>query len=253
MTPEEAKQILDAHTLEEEGEEQDHALDEARALMRSDAALQKWFTRRQAEDRKIALAIAGVTPRAELKAKLLAVEARQKSTAKAVNRRTWLATLAAAIAAGWLAWARWGRPRSSDEEMSGWQKDSLTDIAQIDGGKLPLDRLTKDDAVIRSFLASAGSPLPKGLPTPLTDNPRIGCKSLQVAGHRAAVVCFEVAPGLAAHLVVIDVPPQQSGAQVGKPEFGSHGAWHYASWSDGEKTYLLGTRASMEKLKGLMS
>ena len=252
MTPEETKQILDAHTLHE-GEGEDHALEEAREKLRQDDELHQWLARRSAEDRQIAAALAGVSPPAELKAKLLALEPQSSARAKAVSRRTWLAAITAAAAAGWLGWLGWSHIHEAPDNLSGWQRDSLTDISQIDSNKLPLDMVSKDDAAIRRYLTSAGSPLPKGLPTPLTDNPRVGCKSLEVAGHRAAIVCFELSPGVLAHLVVLDVGPDKSGALIGKPEFGSHGEWHFASWSDGEKTYLLGTRATMNKLKNLMS
>jgi hypothetical protein len=77
------------------------------------------------------------------------------------------------------------------------------------------------------------------------------CKCIQVAGHKASIICFEIEPGKEAHLVVMDntdladVPPQL------RPQFKACKRWNTASWSEGKQTFFLATTADVATLKKL--
>ncbi len=135
--------------------------------------------------------------------------------------------------------------------MPKWESDSLAMVQGLDSGKTPLDHTGPKLDELRGFLASAKAPAPEGIPSNLTPHLTVGCKSFHAAGLPSSVVCFEIAPGVLAHLVTVSAGPEVSGAQVGKPEFAANGEWHTAVWSDGKQTYILGTRAKMDDLKHL--
>ena len=72
-----------------------------------------------------------------------------------------------------------------------------------------------------------------------------------IHGHTVSLICFSLAGGEIVHLFVIDQkalsdPPNFT------PEFHQMAGWSTASWSDGEKSYLLATEAGSDTLKGLL-
>lgn len=251
MTLEEARLILDAHTLGDGGAAVDDAkLRQAQELMRNDADLRQWFAARQATDRKLAEAMAAVELPALLRERLRDLAPPPAASVLPFPaRRNFLLALAAALAAAFTGVLWYSMQRAP--EMPQWQSDSLAMVRELDSGKARLDHQTHSLQEIRGFLASAKAPEPQSLPPNLPTHPPVGCKFFHAAGLPSSVVCFEVAPGVLAHLVTISAGPEKSGAVVGKPQFAANGNWHTAVWSDGKQTYVLGTRAEMDQLKKL--
>ena len=251
MNREEAKLVLDAHTLDAATCAEDPQYREAAALLREDSELEKWYTARHASDERIAEAVAAMEVPAHLRERLLALDGALPSNVVELPKRRWnmLLALAAALALAFtgVLWMN----RNHPAEMPKWESDSLAMVQGLDSGKNSLDRQTHDLNEIRGYLAKAAVPTPEGLPPKLPTHPPVGCKSFKAAGLPSSVVCFEIAPGVLAHLVTVSAGPGVSGAQVGKPQFAQNGAWHTAVWSDGKQTYILGTRAEMKQLKQL--
>lgn len=254
MNREEARLILDAHTLAAGGVgEVDPQLREAQALMERDEELRKWFEVRHASDERLAEALSAVEIPAHLRDRLLKLgaDAPPTNVVKFPGRMGFLLALAAALVIGIFAAVRWFAPNTPT--MPAWESDSLAMVKGLDSQKISLDHTGHDLAELKGFLAKASAPMPEGIPTNLAPHLPVGCKSFLAANVPSSVVCFEIAPGVLAHLVTVSAGPKVSGAQVGKPEFAQNGEWHTAVWSNGKQTYILGTRAQMSELKHLFS
>jgi hypothetical protein len=251
MTREEARLILDTHTLNVETSPVDPQVFEALDFMRGDPELERWYAARHASDKRIAEAVAAIEVPPHLHERLLALD--DSTPSNVVKLPPWRSYLLFALAAVFVLaitaglWFRFSQP----EKIPKWEADSLAMVQGLDNGKNSLDHKTHDLNEIKGFLAKASAPEPAGMPPKLPAHPPVGCKSFRAAGLPSSVVCFEIAPGVLAHLVTVKAGPDASGALVGKPKFAQNGAWHTAVWSDGKQTYILGTRAEMKQLKEL--
>jgi hypothetical protein len=209
-------------------------------MMQRDPALADWIKHRCDFDERVAQALGNVPAPEGLRERILQRTEKQKAQPRPKGAPWTLIALAACIvfAVAWLGW--WMPPKAT--ELSKWESDSLVTVAGLNDGKMQLDLQKNDLSVVKGFLAKAGSPVPGGLP-----------KMFKADGHPASVVCFEMAPGKLAHLVVLNVPPSASKVPIGSPFFEEHGEWHTANWSDGHQTYMIGTRASMDELRRLFT
>jgi hypothetical protein len=235
---EEARLELDATTLRPQD-----ASHEARAMVESDPELGAWLKKRTEFDEQVAEAFTATIP-AGLRESIL-------QNAKQPSRRAtrWvLPTLAAAAAAVVLGWTfLW----PVNGGMPGWQAESLAAVTKVEYGMSRVDHVSNDFEAIKKMLLADQSPVPLRLPGAVGTMPVLACKRIQVAGHAASIICFEIEPGEEAHLVVVDntgisdLPPQL------QPQFKSSKNWNMASWSDGSQTFLLATRADEAALKKL--
>lgn len=237
MNREEARLELDATTLRPRD-----ASPEARAMAESDAELGAWVKKRAAFDEQVADAFAASIP-AGLRESIL-----QSARRPARHPIRWiLPTLAAAAAAVTIGWTLFW-PASSD--MPGWQAESLAAVTKVEYGVSKV-HAAHDLASIKKMLVADLSPSPEHLPGKVEAMPVLACKCIQVAGHAASIICFEIAPGKEAHLVVVDntslpdAPPQL------QPQFKSCKRWNTACWSEGKQTFLLATTADVAALKKL--
>jgi hypothetical protein len=235
---EEAKLELDATTLRPRD-----ASPEARAMAESDPELGAWLEKRTAFDEQVAEAFAASIP-AGLRDSIL-----QNARRPAKRSYRWvLPTLAAAAAAMVVGWTMFW-PVSNG--MPGWQAESLAAVTKVEYGVSRVDHMSRDFEAIKKMLVVDQSPTPVRLPGSVGNMPVLACKRIQVAGHTASIICFEIEPGKEAHLVVMDntglpdLPPQL------KPQFKSSKNWNMASWSDGNQTFLLATTANEAALKKL--
>ena len=242
MNREEARLELDATTLRPQD-----ASPEARAMAESDSELGAWLDKRTAFDEQVADAFAAAIP-AGLRGSIL-----QNVRRPAKRPIRWilptLAAVAAAVVVGWTMF--W--PVSSS--MPGWQADSLAAVTKVEYGMSKVDHFSRDLEAIKKMLLADQSPTPVRLPGSVGAMPVLACKRIHVAGRPASIICFEIEPGIEAHLVVmdnsglLDLPPQL------QPEFQTSKNWNMASWSDGNQTFLLATRAdgaALKKLFGLV-
>ena len=239
MNREEARLELDATTLRPQD-----ASPEARAMAESDPELGAWLKKRTAFDEQVADAFAASIP-AGLRESILQNARRPVKRSYRWVLPTLAAAAAAAVVVGWtMLW-----PVSNS--MPGWQAESLAAVTKVEYGMSKVDHLSRDFEAIKKMLVADQSPTPVRLPGTVGKMPVLACKRIQVAGHAASIICFEIEPGKEAHLVVVDntglseLPPQL------QPQFKSSKNWNMASWSDGSQTFLLATRADEAALKKL--
>lgn len=246
MNREEARAQLDATTLRP-----NDATYEARALAQTDPELGAWLERRTAFDKKVATAMDDLPVPGNIPAQLLA--AMNAEAAKTAKRRTfsampltWMAVAAVMlfIFTGW--WML--RPEGAD-----WESQAIAKVNLIEHGMMRLDHALPKLEDLKRTLASAGSLAPDQLPATLANLRTYGCKVIEVAGKPATVICFEMASGEEAHLVVLEQGTLPNLPAQTAPQFAQRGEWQLASWTDGTRGLVLMTRASPDKLKALFA
>jgi len=245
MNREEARLEIDATTLRPAD-----LSAEARAHLDQDAELRQRADDRRQFDERAAQAFAELPIPSGLEARLLAQGMSKQETPKwrrplMVRSGTWLA--AAAVLA--LTALMWFRGNSGPHDF---ETDAIATLWRIENGLARLDHTSKNLAELENVLAKAQAPVPANLPGSLAALPRIGCKTFETQGRKASVICFEIAKGREAHLVVVDNISGASASPQGMT-FEQRGDWHIARWSDGSQTYLVGTRVSKEALQQLFA
>lgn len=243
MNREEARLELDATTLRPQD-----ASPEAREMARKDQELGVWLEKRTAFDESVAEAFQGMSIPPELRASILRAA---KGPSPARRHVAWLtSTLAAAAACLAFAWTLLWPGNSA---MAAWESDSLAAVAKVEYGVARLDQKAANFEAVRQLLNARDCPCPNAVPKALAKLRTHGCKQIEVDGRPASLICFELEPGKEAHLVVFnnvdlcDCPGQN------QPCFKASKNWRYASWSHGEQTFVLATRADEEVLKTLFA
>jgi len=122
-----------------------------------------------------------------------------------------------------------------------------------------MDLETNDLAEIRKFLAKHQAPGDYVLPSGLQKTTGTGCAILEWQGKTVSMVCFNSGKNPAANasdlfLFVINHADVPKAPQAGKPSFAQANSLPTASWTYGDKTYILATlgdEASLRKYLAL--
>ncbi|PAW69520.1 MAG: hypothetical protein B9S38_09620 [Verrucomicrobiia bacterium Tous-C4TDCM] len=103
-----------------------------------------------------------------------------------------------------------------------------------------LDLKDRDHHALFNHLKSAKLPCPtRCLPKGLKGVPGLGCRELEIAGKRGAVVCFKQENDKV-HLVLFKRCDVKCKLPVnGKPDIRKHGNWTVARWGDEEWIFVL--------------
>jgi hypothetical protein len=182
--------------------------------------------------------------------KLLAMSAQPIPTMakrKPLSRQAvWLASAAAfvLIVGGW-----WWTTSINGE----WQSEALAQVKLVQHGMLPLQHRAKKLDDLMKLVASTSITMPQSLPSGLMKLGTYGCRTVQIAGKPATIVCFELSPGKEAHLVVMNQGDLSSVPPMNKPEFSAKDGWTMATWSAGTQSFMLATNGDPALLKKLFS
>ena len=244
MTPEEARLELDATTLRP-----NDASAGARDMAVSDPQLGTWLARRTEFDERVANAMDDIVPvPGDLHMKLLAMSGMPLPVKKKVMPPVvrWLAAAAAFL----LMLGGWWWSASMNGQ---WKSEALASVKLVQYGMLRLEHRAKNLDDLMKVVASTSTPMPQALPQKLMMLGTYGCRTVQIAGKPATIVCFEIAPGKEAHLVVMNAADLASAPPLNKPEFASADGWTTASWSAGSQSFMLATKEDGELLKKLFS
>jgi len=240
---EEARLELDATTLRPHD-----ASPEARAQAESDPNLAAWLEQRTAFDESVADAFQNLPVAPGLRESILsAAYARPKKSTRWLTPT--LIAAAACLAFGWtLFWP-------GNSAMAAWESESLAAVARVEYGVMKLDEREASLEAVKKHLTTAECPCPSALPAALAGLRTYGCKRVQIDGHAATIICFELQPGKEAHLVVLDNTNLCDCPAADAPCFKSAKHWRYASWSHGSHAFMLATtadEAALKKLFGLV-
>lgn len=245
MRPEDARNELDASTLRP-----GDASEASRALAAGDAELQQWLEKRSQFDEQVAGALGEIPVPAGLNDDILKAMEMERDLEPSVSKRRvgmlpLLLTMAVVIALAGVWW--WNDAGGTGKD---WERQALSMVKSIDSHEVRLDRFSGDLALLKASLKEVGSPMPEELPDGFAAMRSLGCKVFEVEGRPASVICFEIAPGQEAHLVMVGVEP---GVPEAATKFESRGEWQVATWNKGGQRYMLATKASEEVLKGVFA
>ena len=233
MNNQEAQLILRAYRPGGE-DASDPAMAAALEQAQRDPALQKWIAQEQAVDAaiqgKLRAAIA-IPP--ELKGNLLALQkiARGKTRWR---QPIWLAA-AACVALLLGAAGLWLRPGSSSRLDSFREAMVRYSMDQHDHVAFESADLTKIGQWLRDRTMNAEFELPGGL----RGQAAKGCRLVDWRGRKVALICFVLSDGRHVDFFVMDRAGLPGLVEGGKPQFARTGTLMTATWSEGDRVYLL--------------
>lgn len=127
-------------------------------------------------------------------------------------------------------------------------------LQAFESPQFKLDMAIADHQAMYDYLKgeSLPCPCPSTMPEGLENIAGVGCRVLEVDGHRGSLICFDERRAGTVHMVVFfrkDVDGEWPG--VGDPEIGQHGEWAVARWASADRAFMLLGATDQEKLAGL--
>jgi hypothetical protein len=238
MTNDEAKFILQSYRRSG-ADAENPVFIEALEHARRDPQLSQWLAEEMQLDSAVSRKIKSAVPiPADLKSTILA-------GGKIVRppvwyRRSWFAAAACffillGVTGFWILNRQAGFPA--------FRSDMLNFVAQMDR----LDLESTDVNKIREWMKQNNAHGDFTLTQGLAEMPGIGCRVLSWNGQKITLICFGKMGPQEIHLFIADrsafpKPPPMS------PQFAKEGAWTTASWSRGDKAYMLAGMGDRETL-----
>lgn len=239
MNRDEARELLEIVSLLPP---EDHTAEmrEALALAERDPGLRAWLAEQKIFDSKIESTLAEIEPPAGLRSRLIRAMELEHQTRRRFTPGHWMA-LAAALALLVGASALFLNRNTSD-----WKTEALAIIAQVDAGKLPIDKSSDDVAALRNWLVSEKSPTASALPQGMSILEALGCKIVRIEGKPASIICYALpGTGKEAHLAVL----QADSATASLPVFESRDGWQMVTWNENGRRLMLASRAPEAALR----
>lgn len=112
-----------------------------------------------------------------------------------------------------------------------------------------MNLLTNDLAQIRSYLAANGGHAGYRLSAPLEQLPGDGCAILRWHDRKVSLVCFDLGNQRDLYLFIINRDDLSDAPATREPQFARVGRLITASWTHGDKTYLLAGPGDEEFLR----
>lgn len=238
MDSQQAKELLLLHRPGID-READPDLEAALEQTKRDPELARWFEQHCAVQMAIRSKLKELTPPSGLYERILAGTKPRKV---ALWRRP--AFLAAAAAIGLLiaVASLWFSARG---DFSAY-RDRMVRTALRD---YRMNMVTKDLSQIRQYLEQHQAHGDYFLPRGLKKLPGEGCAILSWRGERVSLICFDSRPQTDLFLFIINRSALPDAPKSAQPQFRKVNKLMTASWSLGDKTYLLAGRGDQEFLR----
>lgn len=246
MDNERAKLILSAYRSDG-ADASDPVFAEALAQAERDPELARWFAEERALDERMHAAVRSVRPPANLKDALLLTAKMSRMPAPRAwwARPAWLAAAAAIVLFAGLGFLAL-RPDTKPFTVA----SVTTEIGRLQREeRISLGAMTSDPEQIQRWLKEHDGPHDFAAPTRLTSQMRLGCQVLEINGNKVSLVCFQIEGGQVVHLLVMDRRRLADPPAIGKPVVLQEGELAFATWSEGDRTYVMAGRGSAESLR----
>jgi uncharacterized membrane protein YbaN (DUF454 family) len=249
VTTQEAKKIL---TLYRPGsvDAKDPEFSEALLFARQDAELKGWLDEHYAVQSDIRERFKGIAVPEGLKEQIIS---EYKSRTAVVWWRQPVLLAAAAVIIVMIAGGLKMLPSKQDKLEASFQGFRILVVREVQRN-YGMSLESSSDAEIKKHLASRQSPSDYKMPAALANKPLVGCNVIGWRHANASMICFRTGKPLPAgkksdlFLFVVD-RHSVNGAPELSPQFAQVKNLATASWSDGDKTYLLATPGSQEDLR----
>ena len=220
---------------------------EALAAAKAEPALGQWLEEQQQFDREVTRLLGEVAAPPGLRERILA-------GARVSQTRHWwqwpqLWAVAAAIVVFFALLPLFAPP--PEREVAAWQKHALEILDNLEAGRVGFEHKGNSAAVLTAWLHDQSAPTPV-VPAKLADTPTWGCKNWVWEGRCITLMCFQ-AGEKGVHLFTTermglpDAPPE------GRPQFAHYGHWFVASWSKGDRVYMLAGEEGEPMLRELIA
>jgi hypothetical protein len=253
VTAQQAKEILMAYRPWA-ADADDSEVAAALALCRGDAELAKWLAEHGARQSALRDRFTAIPVPEGLRQQILS-EFKSRVPLPWWRRPVSVAILACLVIviAGVSIWTTVTPPRGEDLSFNGYRNRMVRTALRAYG----MDLETNDVGQIRAYLAQNQAPADYVLPRGLEQTPTVGCGVLSWQNKRVAMVCFRTGkplePGAKSDLFLFVIDKNNLGPQSPSQalEFAGVSELVTASWSAGEKIYLLAAYDEAELRKRL--
>ena len=255
MTSQQAKQILLAYRPWANDAE-DLEMAAALALCRADGELAQWFEKHCATQTAVRAKLQDPKPPEGLLQQIVSEQRARVLSRQTARRRLAMAVACAAIfVSGWFIWkATFPVPRE-DLTFEGYRNRMARTALRAYG----MDVETNDLAIIQAHLAANQAPVDYLLPEALRQTPAVGCGVLRWQNKPVTMLCYRTGqplpPGMKSDLIlfVAQQADVKGSVDLAETTFKFHkvSEWFTASWTAGDKVYLLAAFDEAELRKRL--
>jgi hypothetical protein len=252
MNRDEAKSILLLYRSHADAA--DPQVAEALALAKQDPELARWLEAHSARQETLRTTLREIVPPAGLKEQIVSEQAARSKTKS--RRDAMVATVAlVAIAVAVTFMARSWTTRNKYEDVPNTFANYQGRMITIASAAYAMELATNDLAQIQSFLAQKQAPADYTLPVALQKTPATGCAIENWDGRKVSMICFSTGKPLPANqpgdlwLFVADRASVKDATTATSPQFNKVGRIITATWTRGDKLYLLGTEGDEEAIR----
>ena len=221
----------------------------ALALAKHDPELAGWLAAHGARQLAIAGKFRQITVPAGLKEQIISEQAASERTIS-TRQKIRFALVAVILLFGTLA-VFWLPRRPQDDTLAIYQNQ----MARVALSPYAMDLMTNDPVAVRAYLAQNHAPADFILPAPLQQTAVTGCAVESWQGVKVSLVCFRtgkpLAPGAASDLwlFVVDRAAVKNVPAGTAPKIAKVNLLITATWTQGDKLYLLGTEGDEPAIK----
>ena len=230
----------------------DPQIAEALALARQDADLAAWFKEYSARQEILRQRFREIPVPAGLKEQIVSEQmARERSVVWKVNAA--LAVAAVVLMAFVLA-GLWLHQPAAGNSLAIYQNR----MAGVALRGYAMDLMTHDPQKVRAYLQQNGAPADYALPESLQKTAMTGCAVESWQGARVSMICFHTGKPLPSGeqsdlwLFVVDRNTVKNPPPAGAPQLAKVNDLMTATWTQGNRLYVLGTKGDEETLRRLL-
>jgi hypothetical protein len=231
----------------------DPQVTEALALAKHDAELAGWFRELCTRQEILRAKFRQIQAPAGLKEQIISEQAAREKIV--VWRRTTVFTAVAAAVVVLLTLAVFRlRPPLNDNTLAFYRNRMVGAALRV----YTMDLATDNPAQIRDYLKQNHAPADYILPAPLEKVASTGCAITSWQGAKVSMICFRTGkvlpPGEQSDLwlFVIDRSLVKNAPPPGPPQLAKVNQLITATWTQGDKLYLLGTEGDEETIRQLL-
>lgn len=225
---------------------------EALALVRQDAGLATWFKEHSARQEAVRDRFREIPVPAGLKEQIISEQrARERVVVWKVNAAL---AVAAVVLMAFVFAGLWFHHPAADNSLAVYQ-NRMVGVA-LRG--YAMDFMTNNSQEIRAYLNQNRAPADYVLPAPLQKIAMAGCAVESWQGTKVSMICFRTGKPLPAGeqsdlwLFVADRNTVKNPPPAGAPQLAKVNELMTATWTQGNRIYVLGTKGDEETLRQLL-
>lgn len=255
MNRDEAKQIL---LLYRPGtaDADDPEVAAALALAKDDPELSRWLAEHNARQTALREKFRQIPVLAGLKEQIISEQAAKSRAASRRNKIVGVAAVAAVlISLLVLAHSFWPFGGNSNGELANTLDNYKSQMTAATMSGYSMNLLSSDSGKIQAYLAGAQAPSDYVLPAGMKNVATMGCAVELWRNSKAAMICFRTGKPLPHDqvgdlwLFVVDRAAVKDAPDSSAPEFAKVNGLMTATWTQGDKLYLLSTEGDESDIK----